>query len=228
MNSENRIITGFMIAASSAMITYMITKKTMEYEQNRKRKKLNEMRKLSYTKNREALKNVAISKASSSSAASASASASALSLRSGIKIPNSEIKEIYLWEVEHLGDRFESEAKHITNTMHGMRYENEHPTFEKKNEEDKKKRTEYNQLIGTHECVLADLVRKPGYLPISRAYVRAGARRTLHFDPVNVNAAIVTCGGLCPGLNNVVREITNALYHMYDIKGKVWGIRGGK
>lgn len=49
----------------------------------------------------------------------------------------------------------------------------------------------------------------------------------MHFNPKNVNAAIVTCGGLCPGLNNVVREITNALVHLYGIGGKIWGIRGG-
>jgi 6-phosphofructokinase 1 len=52
-------------------------------------------------------------------------------------------------------------------------------------------------------------------------------RREMHFNPKNVNAAIVTCGGLCPGLNNVVREITNALVHLYGIGGKIYGIRGG-
>ena len=52
-------------------------------------------------------------------------------------------------------------------------------------------------------------------------------RREMHFNPQNVNCAIVTCGGLCPGLNNVVREITNALVHLYGIGGKIWGIRGG-
>lgn len=49
----------------------------------------------------------------------------------------------------------------------------------------------------------------------------------MHFNPADVNAAIVTCGGLCPGLNNVVREITRALFHLYGINGKVFGIRGG-
>ena len=34
-------------------------------------------------------------------------------------------------------------------------------------------------------------------------------------------------GGLCPGLNNVVRELTNALVHLYGIGGKIYGIRGG-
>jgi 6-phosphofructokinase 1 len=57
--------------------------------------------------------------------------------------------------------------------------------------------------------------------------VRAGPRDELHFNPKKVNAAIVTCGGLCPGLNNVVREITRSLYFMYGIEGKVYGIVGG-
>jgi 6-phosphofructokinase 1 len=61
----------------------------------------------------------------------------------------------------------------------------------------------------------------------THAYVRAGPRRTLHFDPAKVNAAIVTCGGLCPGLNNVIREITNTLFQVYGINGKVYGIQGG-
>jgi len=57
--------------------------------------------------------------------------------------------------------------------------------------------------------------------------MRAGPRKHLHFDPKHVNAAIVTCGGLCPGLNNVIREITKSLHQLYGIEGKVYGIQGG-
>ena len=49
----------------------------------------------------------------------------------------------------------------------------------------------------------------------------------LHFDPTKVNAAIVTCGGLCPGLNNVIRELTKTLVQIYGIGGTVYGIQGG-
>lgn len=87
--------------------------------------------------------------------------------------------------------------------------------------------TNYNKLITDHECVLADIVRKPNKETYTNAYVRAGARRFLHFDPKTVNAAIVTCGGLCPGLNNVIREITKTLHQLYDIGGNVYGIQGG-
>jgi 6-phosphofructokinase 1 len=86
----------------------------------------------------------------------------------------------------------------------------------------------YNKLITDHECILADIVRKPNSLiNYTVSYMRAGPRRTLHFDPATVSAAIVTCGGLCPGLNNVIREITNTLFQLYGIGGKVYGIQGG-
>jgi 6-phosphofructokinase 1 len=55
--------------------------------------------------------------------------------------------------------------------------------------------------------------------------VTSGPRRVLHFDPAKVVAAIVTCGGLCPGLNSVIREIVMLLY-AYGVK-KVYGIKGG-
>ena len=36
----------------------------------------------------------------------------------------------------------------------------------------------------------------------------AGPRRKIYFDPATTGVGIVTCGGLCPGLNNVIRGIT--------------------
>lgn len=36
---------------------------------------------------------------------------------------------------------------------------------------------------------------------------RAGPRSKIYFDPQEVRAAIVTCGGLCPGLNDVIRQV---------------------
>lgn len=38
-------------------------------------------------------------------------------------------------------------------------------------------------------------------------WLMAGPRKYLYFKPANVKAAIVTCGGLCPGLNVVIREL---------------------
>ena len=41
--------------------------------------------------------------------------------------------------------------------------------------------------------------------------VRSGPRRQIYFDPKTVSAAVVTCGGLCPGLNDVVQAIVTTL-----------------
>ncbi|CAI9100488.1 OLC1v1037603C4 [Oldenlandia corymbosa var. corymbosa] len=55
---------------------------------------------------------------------------------------------------------------------------------------------------------------------------RAGPRQKVYFQSDEVNACIVTCGGLCPGLNTVIREIVCGLNYMYGVKS-VLGIDGG-
>ncbi|KAF5748520.1 6-phosphofructokinase 3 [Tripterygium wilfordii] len=55
---------------------------------------------------------------------------------------------------------------------------------------------------------------------------RAGPRQKVYFESDEVHACIVTCGGLCPGLNTVIRELVCGLYHMYGVK-RVLGIDGG-
>lgn len=55
--------------------------------------------------------------------------------------------------------------------------------------------------------------------------LKAGPRKKLYFKPSEVAATIVTCGGLCPGLNSVIRELVMMLY-AYGVK-KVYGIKGG-
>ena len=57
-------------------------------------------------------------------------------------------------------------------------------------------------------------------------FEKAGPREKIHFDPTKVSAAIVTCGGLCPGLNNVIRSIFYELHYHYGVR-RVWGIRDG-
>lgn len=54
----------------------------------------------------------------------------------------------------------------------------------------------------------------------------AGPRRQIHFDPATTHAAIVTCGGLCPGLNDVIRSIVMSLWHHYGVR-QISGIRYG-
>ncbi len=57
----------------------------------------------------------------------------------------------------------------------------------------------------------------------------AGARKNLFFDPPETRAGIVTCGGLCPGLNDVIRSLFFEMHHAYGVKevlGFRWGYQG--
>ncbi|MFW6338535.1 MAG: ATP-dependent 6-phosphofructokinase [Alkalispirochaetaceae bacterium] len=55
---------------------------------------------------------------------------------------------------------------------------------------------------------------------------KAGPREKIYFTPQHVHAGIVTCGGLCPGLNDVIRAITRCLWYRYGVQ-RISGIRFG-
>jgi 6-phosphofructokinase 1 len=55
---------------------------------------------------------------------------------------------------------------------------------------------------------------------------QVGARRKIFFDPAKVCAGIVTCGGLCPGLNDVIRAAVMCLHFRYGVR-RVLGFRYG-
>jgi len=57
----------------------------------------------------------------------------------------------------------------------------------------------------------------------------AGARGNLFFNPPETRAGVVTCGGLCPGLNDVIRSLFFEMHHAYGVKevlGFRWGYQG--
>lgn len=58
------------------------------------------------------------------------------------------------------------------------------------------------------------------------AFELAGPRRDIYFDPSKLRCAIATCGGLCPGLNDIIRAIVLELYYHYGVKN-IYGIRYG-
>ena len=65
----------------------------------------------------------------------------------------------------------------------------------------------------------------------SEAFILAGPRKEIAFDPKECKAAIVTCGGLCPGLNTVIREVVMCLRRQYGVTetlGIPAGYRGFK
>ncbi len=58
------------------------------------------------------------------------------------------------------------------------------------------------------------------------SFEKAGPRERLFFEPKATRAAIVTCGGLCPGLNDVIRSTVLQLHHRYGVR-EVLGFRFG-
>ncbi|KAL0798619.1 hypothetical protein Bca101_053794 [Brassica carinata] len=68
----------------------------------------------------------------------------------------------------------------------------------------------------------------PGCTWIEQWLHRAGPREKIYFRPEDVRAAIVTCGGLCPGLNDVIRHIVTTLeiYGVKNVVGIPFGYRG--
>lgn len=58
------------------------------------------------------------------------------------------------------------------------------------------------------------------------SFERPGPKEFLYFEPAKTKVAIVTCGGLCPGLNNVIRGLVNQLWNRYGVT-KILGVQYG-
>ncbi len=58
------------------------------------------------------------------------------------------------------------------------------------------------------------------------SFESGGPRRNIYFDPSKMRCALVTCGGLCPGLNGIIRAVTLELYYAYGVR-RIYGIRYG-
>ncbi len=88
-----------------------------------------------------------------------------------------------------------------------------------------------SNFVEDHEKVLFDVVwKKPSTskqpAPEPLTMERAGPRSQIYFDPSKTTAAIVTCGGLCPGINNVIRSLVMTLKYRYGVK-RILGVRYG-
>ncbi|NLD94386.1 MAG: ATP-dependent 6-phosphofructokinase [Fibrobacter sp.] len=83
--------------------------------------------------------------------------------------------------------------------------------------------------VSDNDMIINDVTRVPGTNQVytkKNLLEKAGPRDMIYFDPVKVHAAIVTCGGLCPGLNNVIRSVVMSLWHVYGVR-VISGIRNG-
>lgn len=58
------------------------------------------------------------------------------------------------------------------------------------------------------------------------SFEMAGPRENIFFNPPETKVGIVTCGGLCPGLNDVIRNLVMGLYHSYGVT-RIYGFRYG-
>ena len=86
-------------------------------------------------------------------------------------------------------------------------------------------------FVGEADKVLVDdrLSQLPGTAELLRqlpAFELAGPRNRVFFDATRARAGIVTCGGLCPGLNNVIRGLVLELWFGYGVK-RITGFRYG-
>lgn len=61
---------------------------------------------------------------------------------------------------------------------------------------------------------------------IPMEFEKAGPREKIYFDPSKTKCAIVTCGGICPGINDVIRAVVMEAHYKYGIR-TVLGIRNG-
>ena len=77
--------------------------------------------------------------------------------------------------------------------------------------------------VYSHNKLVARCMETLGEVP---TFELAGPRDKLFFDGAKLNCGIVTCGGLCPGLNDVIRTITLTLAWQYKVK-TIYGFRYG-
>ena len=54
----------------------------------------------------------------------------------------------------------------------------------------------------------------------------AGPREKIYFNPVHTHAAITTCGGICPGMNNVIRAVVRCFWYRYGVR-RISGVQFG-
>ncbi|MDY6824245.1 MAG: ATP-dependent 6-phosphofructokinase [Thermodesulfobacteriota bacterium] len=80
-----------------------------------------------------------------------------------------------------------------------------------------------NVLINVVPEIVETFVKKGEKPP---AFELAGARKNIFFDPSKVRCALVTCGGMCPGLNDIIRAAVLELYYRYGVRN-IYGIRYG-
>ncbi|MBR5457356.1 MAG: ATP-dependent 6-phosphofructokinase, partial [Kiritimatiellae bacterium] len=78
-------------------------------------------------------------------------------------------------------------------------------------------------FVSEEEAFMKEMEKKLGHLP---TFERAGPLPRIFHDPAWTRVGIVTAGGLCPGLNNVIKGLVEILAYDYGVKN-IYGIRFG-
>jgi 6-phosphofructokinase 1 len=117
------------------------------------------------------------------------------------------------FEIENLGD-----AKYVSPFKYSTVYDNNLVNFVKENE-----RTLYNVFIDEGPELSEEFSE---VMDENNRMEKAGPREKIFFDPEHVVAGVCTCGGLCPGLNDVIRAVVRSLMLGYKVR-TVWGFRYG-
>ena len=85
--------------------------------------------------------------------------------------------------------------------------------------------TPYFNFVSDENKILYE-VEKTNEAISKFAFEKAGPREKIYYDSSKIRAGIVTCGGLCPGINNVIRTLVMQLYHNYGVR-HIQGFRYG-
>lgn len=85
---------------------------------------------------------------------------------------------------------------------------------------------ESNKSSGAQSNSLYDATANT-WMELAPYAIRSGPRKTIYHDPQAVTAAIVTCGGLCPGLNDVVQNIVYTLQDHGVPQEQIFGVKFG-
>jgi 6-phosphofructokinase 1 len=129
-------------------------------------------------------------------------------------LTGNRIEQIYVHDIPHLSARFpelRTYANVVQRSKHGTRRHN----------------LRYTTFVTNEEVVMMNIVRKAGLSSrVSQSFMRAGPRARVCFRPQEIRAAIVTCGGLASGLNDVIAELFNCLYYNYGAD-TIYGIKSG-
>ncbi|MDX2472011.1 MAG: ATP-dependent 6-phosphofructokinase [SAR324 cluster bacterium] len=83
-----------------------------------------------------------------------------------------------------------------------------------------------HQGFQPHREVLYNPFVEEGTIASDISFKASAPSKMIYFDPKKVRAAIVTCGGICPGLNDVIRSIVLRLWHGYGVR-KIIGVQFG-